>query len=151
MNRIPVLRCQLVREREHATEEPDRIGAPGDVYRLAQEYLDGADREHFGVLLLNTLHRIIGIHTVTIGVLNGSLVHPREVFKPAILGSAAALILFHNHPSGDPTPSGEDRKVTRQLVKAGQVIGIPVLDHVIIGDGRYHSFQESGDLDGAGS
>lgn len=97
------------------------------------------------VLLLDTQNQIIGIHTVTIGTLDAALVHPREIFKPAILANAASVILAHNHPSGDPTPSAEDRTVTRQVVAAGTTLGIEVLDHVIVGEPhRYHSFRECG-------
>src|SRR5690606_34740273 len=112
------------------------------------QYLDGADREHFVVLLLDTQNQIIGIHTVTVGTLDASLIHPREVFKSAILANAASIILAHNHPSGDPAPSAEDRSVTRLLTEAGVTIGIEVLDHVIVGDGlRYHSFREAGTME----
>lgn len=96
--------------------------------------MQGLDRENFVVLLLDTKNKVIGINTVSIGTLNSSLVHPREVFKPAILASAAALILAHNHPSGDPKPSREDIEVTKRLIEAGGLLGIQVLDHIIVGD-----------------
>jgi DNA repair protein RadC len=83
---------------------------------------------------------------VSLGSLTGSLVHPREVFKGALLSSAASVILLHNHPSGDPKPSAEDREVTRKLVEAGKLLGVPVLDHVIIGERSYYSFRETGEL-----
>lgn len=143
MYRIPIFQVKLVRDGSQAAEFK-RVRGPGDVYQLLADYLEGAEREHFGVLLLDTQNQIRGIHTVTIGSLNATIVHPREVFKPAILASSAAVILFHNHPSGDPTPSGEDRKVTDQLRNAGELIGIEVLDHIVIGDGRYVSFSEKG-------
>ena len=101
-----------------------------------------AVREQFVVLLLNSRNRVIGAETVTEGTLTGSIAHPREVFKAAILAHAAAVIVAHNHPSGDPEPSDEDKEITRQLVRSGEVLGIPLLDHVIIGDGCYYSFQE---------
>src|SRR5690606_16348151 len=117
---------------------------------VLHQYLEGADREHVVVLLLDTQNQIIGIHTVTVGTLDASLVHPREIFKPAILANAASVLLAHNHPSGDPTPSAEDRSVTRQMVAAGGVIGIEVLDHVVVGDtSRYVSFRETGLMDTA--
>lgn len=100
------------------------------------------------VLLLNTQHAVVREIVVTRGTLDSSLVHPREVFRAAIADNAAAVILVHNHPSGDPTPSAEDRQVTRQLTGAGQLLGIPVVDHVVIGDGRYASFVELGLLTG---
>jgi DNA repair protein RadC len=99
-------------------------------------------QEEFHSLLLNTQHRVIRDVLVTRGILDASLIHPREVFRPAIVESAAGVILVHNHPSGDPTPSREDRAVTRQLAEAGRAIGIPVLDHVILGEGRYVSIGE---------
>ncbi len=101
-------------------------------------------QEEFRVLLLNTQHAVTREVVVTQGILDASVVHPREVFKAAIVESAAAVILVHNHPSGDPTPSPEDREVTRQLVAAGRILGDPVLDHVIIGDARYVSLVEAG-------
>ena len=90
-------------------------------------------QEAFIVLTLNTKNRVLGTHLISIGTLNSSLVHPREVFRVAIMDSAAAMILAHNHPSGDPTPSAEDIKITKQLVGAGEVMGIKILDHVVLG------------------
>ncbi|MFW5947078.1 MAG: JAB domain-containing protein [Gemmatimonadota bacterium] len=143
IERLTVWRCKLVREDGPAVG-PSRIGGPEDVYRIVSAYLGDVDREHFVALLLDAAHQVRGVHTVTVGVLDGSVIHPREVFKPAILASSAAVIIAHNHPSGHPDPSAEDRQVTRQLVEAGEIIGIPVLDHVIIGDGRYSSAVEGG-------
>lgn len=115
---------------------------------------DGADflmprlrfalKEQFLVVLLNSKNKVIGTEVVSEGSLTGSVVHPREVFQPAILRHAAAIVVAHNHPSGDPHPSKEDRDVTKMLVDAGKTMGIPVLDHIIIGDGTYYSFQEEG-------
>jgi DNA repair protein RadC len=93
--------------------------------------------EEFHALLLNSQHRVLDDVTVTRGILDASLIHPREVFRPAIVRKAAAVVLVHNHPSGDPTPSSEDRAVTRQMVEAGRAIGIRVLDHVIVSDGGW--------------
>ena len=100
--------------------------------------------ECFVVLLLNTRHRVKGHHLVTTGTLDTTLVHPREVFRAAVVASAQAVILMHNHPSGDPTPSAEDIKVTRELVKAGFVMKIEVLDHVIVGHPTQSSLRELG-------
>jgi DNA repair protein RadC len=147
MYRIPIYQVKLVRDGSLTTKRK-KIDAPATAANVLHQYFDGADREHFVVLLLDTRHQIIGIHTVTVGVLDASLIHPREIFKPAILANAAAIILAHNHPSGDPTPSPEDRAVTRQTVAAGRLIGIAVLDHVIVGDEpRYVSLAEAGILD----
>src|SRR5262245_38038082 len=124
--------------------EKIRIEGPQDVYERCGPGLRDLPHEEFHLLLLNTQHGLIRELIVTRGTLDTSLVHPREVFRTAIAENAAALILVHNHPSGDPVPSPQDREVTAQLVVAGQVIGIPVLDHIVIGDARYVSFVESG-------
>ena len=101
--------------------------------------------EVFGILNLNTKNKIAGAHIVSRGSLNTTLIHPRETFRQAILNNSASIILFHNHPSGDPTPSREDLDVTKRLVEAGRIIGIEVLDHVVIGDGgKYVRFREKG-------
>jgi len=134
-----MIRCKMVRESVD-TPTPDRIKGPVDVARFISVLLDGEPVESFVVVHLSTQHRPISYEIVTRGILDASLIHPREVFRGAILANAAGIILAHNHPSGDPTPSGEDRSVTRQLSKAGKIIGIPVLDHVIVGeDGRWES------------
>jgi DNA repair protein RadC len=129
--------------REGAGERP-RIRGPRDVYDICAPALLDAKQEEFRVLLLNTQHVVVRELVVTRGTLDASVVHPREVFRAAIVESAAAVILVHNHPSGDPAPSREDREVTEQLVAAGSLIGIAVLDHIVIGDGRYVSFVEAG-------
>ena len=103
--------------------------------------------EVFGVLCLTTRGTIIGFHEVSRGSLNVTIVHPREIFKAALLANAAAVILAHNHPSGDPSPSPEDHTITTRLRRAGRLLGIEVLDHVVVGhDGRYYSFYEQGSL-----
>lgn len=101
--------------------------------------------ECFLVLLLDAKHRPVREVRVSTGILNGSLVHPREVFAPAVAERAAAVILVHNHPSGDPSPSREDRDITRRIRRAGEILGIPVVDHVIIGDCAFYSFREEAD------
>ncbi|MEX2374812.1 MAG: DNA repair protein RadC [Dehalococcoidia bacterium] len=147
MYRIPIYQVKLVRDGSQIAERK-KVDSPATAAQVLEQYLDGADREHFVVLLLDTQNQIIGIHTVTVGTLDASLIHPREVFKPAILANAASVILAHNHPSGDPTPSAEDRSVTRLLTEAGVTIGIEVLDHVVVGDlHRYHSFKEAGTME----
>jgi DNA repair protein RadC len=127
--------------------ERDRLGSPRAVYDRMRLVMRDLPHEEFHILLLNTQNQLMRDLQITRGTLDASLVHPREVFRPAIVEAAAAVILVHNHPSGDPTPSAEDRAVTRQLRAAGQTIGIEVLDHVIVGEGRYVSFSESGLLD----
>lgn len=132
VHEIDVLRVAVIRERTLSIEGDKQIREAADAARIASAYIGDQDREHFIVLLLNTKHHVTGIHTVSIGSLDASIVHPREVFKPAIVGSASAIIVAHNHPSGDPTPSPEDRSVTQRLNEAGKVLGIDVLDHIVV-------------------
>jgi DNA repair protein RadC len=124
--------------------ESATIHGPGDVHARMGPRLRDLPQEEFHVLLLDVRHRVIREVMATRGTLDASLIHPREVFRLAILERGAGVILVHNHPSGDPTPSPEDRRVTRQLANAGTAVGIPVLDHVVVGDGRYVSFSEAG-------
>ena len=121
------------------------ISSPADVERLLRGRIANLDRENFVVVLLNTKNEVIETSTVSVGTLGASLVHPREVFKPAVRASAASVILAHNHPSGKVEPSREDREVTRRLGEAAGILGIEVLDHVIVGDG-YFSMKEHGML-----
>lgn len=147
MYRIPIYQVKLVRDGSQKAERK-KVSHPAVAAEVLREYLDGVDREHFVALLLDTQNQIIGIHTVTVGTLDASLIHPREIYKAAILANAASVVLAHNHPSGDPTPSAEDRAVTRQIRSAGRTIGIEVLDHIIVGDSpRFYSFLESGALE----
>jgi DNA repair protein RadC len=127
-----------------AREEGAPVRSPRDVVALFAPRLEDLPVEEFHVAVLDSQHRLERDVTVTRGILNSSLVHPREVFREAIAERAAALILVHNHPSGDPAPSADDRAVTEQLVAAGRLLDIPVHDHVIIGRGRYTSFAEAG-------
>jgi len=121
------------------------ISSPADVERLLRGRIANLDRENFVVVLLNTKNEVIETSTVSVGTLGASLVHPREVFKPAVRASAASVILAHNHPSGKVEPSREDREVTRRLGEAADILGMEVLDHVIVGDG-YFSMKEHGML-----
>ncbi len=120
------------------------LRGPGDVAAVFAPRLQELPVEEFHVAILDAQHRLERDVLVTRGLLNSSLVHPREVFREAIAERAAAVILVHNHPSGDPTPSAEDRAVTEQLVAAGRLLDIPVHDHIIVGRGRYMSFAEAG-------
>ena len=120
------------------------VRSPRDVVEVFGPRLEDLPVEEFHVAVLDSQHRLERDITVTRGILNSSLVHPREVFREAIAERAAAVILVHNHPSGDPTPSADDRQVTEQLVAAGRLLDIPVHDHIIIGRGRYTSFAEAG-------
>jgi len=119
-----------------------KIKSPDDVSNLLMEEMRYLNKEMFNILLLNTKHDVIAIENISIGSLNASIVHPREVFNRAIKRSSSAIILAHNHPSGDPKPSGEDINITKRLIEAGTIIGINVLDHIIIGDGVYFSMKE---------
>ncbi len=128
------------------TEERFVIRSPEDVSKFVMEDMRFLTQEHFVCLYLNTKNQVIHRHTVFIGSLNASIVHPREVFKEAFRRSAASIICLHNHPSGDPTPSREDIEVTKRLFESGHVLGVEVLDHVIIGDRKYISLKEQGYL-----
>jgi len=118
------------------------------VAALAGPQMRHLDREHFRAILLNTRHQVLGMTSVAVGGLDSAPIHPREVFKEAVRHSAAAVVLVHNHPSGNPEPSGDDVRITIRLRDAGRVVGIEVLDHVIIGDGRFTSLRERGILAG---
>ena len=126
------------------------VTGPRDAAKLASAVLADSDVERVLALHFNTKHRLIGVHVVSVGTLDASLVHPREVFKAACLSNAAALVIAHNHPSGDPTPSGEDRTLSDRLCQAGELLGVTLLDFVIVtnpAEGvRYHSFKEAGML-----
>src|SRR5210317_850981 len=122
-----MIQLPLVKE-----DKGERIRSPEDVWRLCGDLCKLA-QESFQVLLLNAKNCLMNRHMVTLGLVDASLVHPREVLRPAILDGASALVLVHNHPSGDPTPSAEDIRITKQLVDAGRVVDIKLLDHVVIG------------------
>jgi DNA repair protein RadC len=129
----------------------DRVSGPSDVFRHFHARLRDEAHERFMVLLLDGRHRVLREEVISQGTLTASLVHPREVFRPALREAAAALVLVHNHPSGDPSPSREDREVTERLRHAGEVLGIPVLDHVIVADQGFVSLRDEGLLPGAES
>src|SRR5437870_10653344 len=133
---------KVVRERRQGYGTLRRVRSAQDVYDAFRERFEPLDREQFVVVLLDGKNRVLGFNVVSTGSLTAALVHPREVFKPAMLANAAALILVHNHPSGDPEPSAEDRAITERLRHAGELLGIRILDHVVIGDGRFVSFAE---------
>lgn len=130
-------------ERETLYESYD-IKDPQSVVRAVRGTIKDKAKEHFKLILLNTRNKIIGLSTVSIGTLNASLVHPREVFKDAIRHSASSVVVAHNHPSGDPEPSEEDMKITRRLVESGKILGIEVLDHIIIGKDTFISLKMKG-------
>ena len=144
MVKIENVRIKLVRE-SAGLYCNNYISSPVDAAEIAAKHFEdmASDREVFSVILLDVKNHVIGINVVSIGSLSASVVHPREVFKAAILANAANIILTHNHPSGDPAPSKEDINITARLVQAGRLMDIPVLDHIIIGDntGRSMSFK----------
>ena len=144
---VPVFKIMLVREGRVPCYN-QQIRSAVDASTLLHTYLADVDREHFVIILLNQKNRVLGVSTISIGSLSASIVHPREVYKSAILSNAASIICGHNHPSTDCQPSREDRAITTRLVEAGKLLGISVLDHVVIGgDGRYFSFADEGLLD----
>jgi DNA repair protein RadC len=124
------------------------VRCPEDAAKAAENFLritysgEMPDRELFGVLYLNVKNEVVGLEVISIGSLNAAIVHPRETFKGAIIYGAASIIGFHNHPSGNPTPSPEDIQLTNRLVSVGELIGIDFCDHVVLGDGNYYSFRE---------
>ena len=120
----------------------DIVHGPEDAAHFARAHFVQESKEHFAVMMLNTKNHIIGLKDVSVGSLTASIVHPREVFGTAIMHHAAAIILLHNHPSGDPDPSQEDITVTQRLVKVGKIMDIPVLDHIILGSGCFTSMKE---------
>lgn len=131
------VRLSLVREQ---SERPYAVRHAGDVVGLLRAFLGDDPRERFAVVYLDGRHRTIAVHDAHTGTAGSSPVHPREVFGPAVQLAAAAIVVAHNHPSGDPTPSPEDRMVTERLRQAGELLGIELLDHVVIGEDRYFSF-----------
>lgn len=124
----------------------DLIRGARDVHRHFHQRMRGQRKEEFMVLLLDGRNRVMSESQISKGTLTASLVHPREVFRPAIRAAAAGIVLVHNHPSGDPSPSREDLSVTRRLMDAGKVVGIPIIDHVVVAEHGFHSFQENGDM-----
>lgn len=142
MKRIDVVSLRVVKDKSVLADiETKKITCPEDVHSILKDFLGDMDRERFTIIMLDTKNQINAIHTVSEGSLNSSIVHPREVFKAAILKNAYSIILSHNHPSGDPKPSREDVEITKRLVECGELIGIKVLDHIIVGDYIF-SFKE---------
>ena len=141
-----MVRVALVREAGPKV----RVVNAADAAEVARQIIGDADRETFLVLLLDTKLFVSAAHIAAVGSLDHCLLHPREVFKAAVVANAASVVIAHNHPSGDPTPSPEDRAMTRRLCRAGDLLGIAVQDHVIVGHGRVYSFRAEGDMPGAG-
>lgn len=142
---VPRYRVALVRE--DVEDYSNTLCSPESVAALLWPYFQEMDREHLIVVFVDTKNRVIGMNTVSVGTLDSTVVSPREVYKAAILVNAASIVVAHNHPSGDPTPSAEDRQITGILQQAGKLLGILLLDHLILGDKeRYVSLKERGYL-----
>ncbi|WP_186672987.1 DNA repair protein RadC [Sporosarcina sp. BP05] len=132
---------QVVRECDFAITT---VRSPEDAAHAIQKEISDEDREIFLVLCLNTKNEVVAIHRASVGSINSAIVHPREIFKAAILNNSASIICAHNHPSQNPTPSPEDLEVTKRLVSAGEILGIEVLDHIIVGGMKHVSLKDKG-------
>lgn len=138
--------CELTK-RTYKTKDEIVVIGPEVAYKLLRDrFRHGEEREHFVILLLSARHAVIGVETISIGSLNASIVHPREVFRPAITQAAAGVILAHNHPSGNPEPSDDDLALTRRLSEVGELVGIPIIDHLVIAGDGFLSLKQSGYL-----
>lgn len=143
--RVDIVQVKMVKERS-VLYSARRIQSISDADELVRQFLDGLDREAMIVVALNTKSEPTCLQVVSIGSLSASIVHPREVFKVAILSNAYSILLAHNHPSGDTTPSQEDIKLTKRIKNASDIMGVSLLDHLIIGSDGYYSFKENGEL-----
>ena len=143
--RINIVSIKMVKESSFLYQTR-KISSPNDAYEMIKDQLEGLDREQFIIACLNTKNEPTNISVVAVGTLNKAIVHPREVFKTAILSNAASIMAFHNHPSGDTEPSQQDIQLTNRLYEAGELLGIKLLDHLIIGDGTFTSLKEKGYL-----
>jgi DNA repair protein RadC len=146
MKRIKVVSLQMIKEKTfpYAT---NKITDPMSAVNLLREFIQKQDREVFVLICLDSKNKVNAINVVSIGNLNSAIIHPREIFKTAILANSASIIVGHNHPSGCPIASKEDISVTERIKKASEILGIQLLDHVIIGDeGKYYSFKEKGHI-----
>lgn len=146
MYRVPAYKLQLVRDRTVPlhTRVCRNPSTAADLFRA---YIGDSDREHMVAIFLDTQNRFIGVHTIAVGTVDYCVVNPREVFKAALLCNATSLLLAHNHPSGEPTPSQDDIRLTRDLKKAAELLDIELMDHIVVGEARYASFLELGLLD----
>lgn len=143
-SQVPLFTTKLVREGCFAFIERDQVDTPQAVAVVLQDYYEAKDREEFVVVLLDTANTMIGLSVLSVGGLTACIVEARQVMKVAILANAAAVICAHNHPSGNPEPSREDVRITKQLVEAGKLMGVPVLDHLIVTPDGYTSLSERG-------
>jgi DNA repair protein RadC len=146
MIRVNRYTIKLVKEKCSLYNIDKRLDTPERAYKAIEAVLKLSEKavENFGMISLNGKNFINGIHILSVGTLSSSLVHPREVFKSALLNNAAQVILFHNHPSGDPEPSSEDVESNKRMMEAGILMGMKVVDHIVVGEDRYVSFKEKG-------
>lgn len=138
---VSAVRCRRRRPRELP-----KVSSPRDVYALVAPLVKNANREHFYGVYLNARNQVLAVELISVGSLNTSIVHPREVFGPAMEKRAASLIVAHNHPSGETDPSDEDLQLTRRLFQAGEILGVALLDHLIVSNGSWTSLKEEGHL-----
>lgn len=141
--RISIVSVKLVRETSFLYNKR-RITCSKDAYEVGKGFLENSDREQLIVCCVDTKNQPQAISVVSVGSLNSSIVHPREIFKAAILSNSASIILYHNHPSGDPTPSEDDIRATARILECGKLMGIELLDHIIVGEDSYISLKEKG-------
>ena len=134
--------------REH-TDRYERFENSQSVCEIARQLLSDAPTERFLMFILNTKNRVLGFVEVSVGSLNASVIHPRDAYRAAVIMGASAVIVAHNHPSGDPAPSREDRECTKRLAHAGKILGIRLLDHVVVGEDGHYSFADAGEIDNA--
>lgn len=139
--RVNVVTVKMVKESSEMYDVRC-VGSPNDIYTLIKGFLNDADREKLYVICMDTKNQPTNISLISIGSLNSSIVHPREVFKVAVLSNSATIILCHNHPSGDTTPSKEDILITERIRHAGEILGIKLMDHIIVGDEKFISLKE---------
>lgn len=145
MSIIREVRISVIRDSKKVKDRPGAMDCPSRAAAAARDIIGHDEREHLIAFLLDARGVVKHYQVVSIGTLSASLVHPREVFRPAVVWGAAGIILVHNHPSGDNSPSADDRETTRRISRAGELLGIPLLDHIIVKDGPgFFSFKESG-------
>lgn len=145
--RVDFVKIKMCKEKS-VLYSPRKLSSPSDAVELVRNVLDDTDREQFIVIALNTKNEPMAVNVVSIGSINATIVHPREVFKLGVISNSASLIIAHNHPSGNIEPSLEDISITMRLIEAGKILGIPILDHLIVTDNSYMSFKERNLIDG---
>ncbi len=136
------IRCRVCLVRENTSDEVIKINESSDIFELVKDELAGSDREMLLSVMLTSKNHLIGVETVSIGSINATIITPRDIFKSAILANAVSIIVCHNHPSGSLEPSGSDIEITKHLIKAGELLGIKVLDHLIVSNQGYKSLRD---------